>query len=66
MKHVASEGFLKKHRDRSRTIMTAKMELFVALVSSFQPLTNFTKHINIADMRVLNAPLEYYDVLLTG
>ena len=46
--------------------MTAKMELFVALVSSFQPLTNFTKHINIADMGVLNAPLEYYDVLLTG
>ena len=66
MKHVALEGFLKKHRDISRTIMTAKMELFVALVSSFQPLTNFTKHINIADMGVLNAPLEYYDVLLTG
>ena len=46
--------------------MTAKMQLFVALVSSFQPLTNFAKYINIADMGVLNVPLEYYGVLLTG
>ena len=66
MKHVALEGFLKKHRDISRTIMTAKMELFVALVSSFQPLTNFAKNPNIADMGVPNAPLEYYDKLLTS
>ena len=66
MKHVALEGFLKKHRDISRTIMTAKMELFVALVSSFQPLTNFAKNPNIADIGVLNAPLEYYDKLLTS
>ena len=38
------------------------MELFVTLVSSFQPLTNFTKNPNIGDMGVLNAPLEYYNV----
>ena len=41
----------------SRTIATAKMELFVALVSSFQPLANFTKNPNIGAMGVLNAPL---------
>ena len=62
MKHVALEGFLKKHTDVSRTIATAKMELFVALVSSFQPLANFTKNPNIGAMRVLNTPLEYYDL----
>ena len=44
MKEVTLEGFLKKHRDVSKTIATAMMELFVALVSSFQPLTNFTKN----------------------
>ena len=49
--------FWKKHRDVSRTIVTVKMELFVALVSSFQPLTNFTKNPNISAMEVLNAPL---------
>ena len=41
---------------------TAKMELFLALVSSFQPVTNFTKDPNIGDMGVLNAPLEYYSL----
>ena len=40
----------------SGTIATAKMELFVALVRSFQPLTNFTKNPNIGAMGVLNAP----------
>ena len=59
MKQVTLEGFLKKHRDVSRTIATAKMELLVALVSSFQPKANFTKTPNINAMRVLNAPLEY-------
>ena len=59
MKQIALEGFLKKHQDVSRTIATAKMELFAALVSSFQPLTNFTKNPNIGAMGVLNAPLEY-------
>ena len=34
--------------------MTAKMELFVALVRSFQPLPSFTKNPNIGDMGVLN------------
>ena len=53
MKQVALEGFLKKHRDLSRTIATAKMELFVALVRSFHPLPNFTKNPNIGDMGVL-------------
>ena len=42
--------------------MTAKMELFVALVSSFKPLTNFTKNPNLVAMGVMNAPLEYYNV----
>ena len=35
---------------------TAKMELFVVLASSFQPLTNFTKNPNIDAMGALNAP----------
>ena len=34
------------YRDVSMTIETAKMELFVALVSNFQPLLNFTKNPN--------------------
>ena len=62
MKNVVLEGFLKKHRDVSMTIATANMELFVALVSSFQPLTNFTKNPSIGAIVVLNAPLEYYNV----
>ena len=56
MKQVPLEGFLKNYRDESRTL-----ELFVPLNSSFQPLTNFTKNPNIGAIRVLNAPLEYYD-----
>ena len=40
MKQVALKRFLKKYRDVSRTTATAKVGLFVALVSSFQPLTN--------------------------
>ena len=60
MRQVALDGFLKKHhKDVSRTIATAKTELFVALVCSFQPLTNFTKNPNIDAMGVLNVPLEY-------
>ena len=59
MKQVTLTGFLKKLRDVSRTIATAKMEFFVALVSSFQPLTNFTKNPNIGAMGFVNAPLEY-------
>ena len=35
MKQGALEGFLKKYRDVSRTIMTTKLELFVALVVAF-------------------------------
>ena len=57
MKQVALEDFLKKHRDVSRTIATSKTELLVALFTSFQPITNFTKDLNIADMGVLNATL---------
>ena len=49
------KAFLKKHKDVSRTIMTAEIELFVALVSSFQTLTNFTKNPNVGAMGVLNA-----------
>ena len=63
MKQAALEGFLKKHRKLSRTIAKAKIELFVALVCSFQLLTNFTKSLNVGAMGVLNAPLEYYNVL---
>ena len=59
MKQFALEGFLKNHRYVSRTTATAKMELFVALVSSFYSLTNFTKNPNIGAMGVLNASLEY-------
>ena len=62
MKQVALEGFLKKHKDVSRTIRTAKTDLFVALVSSFQLLTNFKKNPNIGAMEVLKVPLEYYNV----
>ena len=63
MKEVALEGFLKKHRDVSRIIATSRKEVFVTLVTSFQPLTNFTKTLNVgAIMGVLNAPLEYYNV----
>ena len=50
MKQVALEGFLKKFRDVPGTIAIAKMELFVALVSSVQLLTNFTKTSNIGAM----------------
>ena len=56
---VTSEGFLKKiHRDVSKTIATAKLELFVALFSSFQLLTDFTKNLNMNAIVVLNVPLE--------
>ena len=54
--------FSKKNRDVSRTIVTAKMELYEALVSSVQPLTNFTKNPNVGAIGVLNTPLEYYNV----
>ena len=49
----------KKHRAVSRTIVTAKMEFFVALAIGFQPLTNFTKNPNVGAMRVINAHPEY-------
>ena len=62
MKQVALEGFLKRHRDLSWAIATAKMELLVALLSRFQSLTNFTKNPNIGAMGILNALLEYYNV----
>ena len=61
MKQVALESFLKK-RDVSRTIATSKMKLFMALVISFHPLTNFTKNPNKDAMGVLNALLECYYV----
>ena len=60
MKLVALEGFLKKHKDISKTIVTAKMLLFVALVSSFQLLTNFRENLNIDAMAVYM--LEYCNV----
>ena len=68
MKQVALASFLKKknqqqHKDASRTITAGKMELFVALVSNFQLLTNFMKNPNIGAMAVLNVPPEYYNIL---
>ena len=54
--------FQKKQKDVSRTIATAKMELFVALVSSFHPLTNFTENPNIGAVGVLHTPLEHYNI----
>ena len=57
MKKVALEGLLKKHRDVSRTIAAAKVELFVALVTSFQPLTIFAENPNIGAIGVVNEPL---------
>ena len=53
---------LKRQRDISRTIATAKMEFFVAIVSNFHSLTNFTKNPNIDAMGVLNVPLEHFNV----
>ena len=38
------------------------MELFEALVISFQSLTNFTKNPQIGAMGVLNALLEYFNI----
>ena len=61
MKQVALEDFLKNQGDVFRPIATSNMELFVALVISFQLLTNFTKNPAIGAMGVLNAPLEYYN-----
>ena len=64
MRRVTLEGFLKKTQiyiqDHRHT--TAKIELFVALVSSFQPLTSFTKNNNIGPEGDLHKPLEYYNV----
>ena len=62
MKQVALEGFLKKDGGISRTMLTAKMELFKSLVSRFHPLSNITKSHNIGAMRVLNGHLDYYNV----
>ena len=56
---VTLEGFLKKiHKVVSKTIATAKLELFVTLFSSFQPLADFTKNLNMNAMVVLNVPLQ--------
>ena len=42
--------------------MTAEIELFVALVSSFQTLTNFTKNPNVGAMGVLNGIITYFEI----
>ena len=65
MKQVALEGFL-KNTDISKTIATTKMELFVALVSSFQLLTNFTKNPNKGAMGVLNPSTIAYSEICAG
>ena len=55
MKQVALEGFLKKQKNMSRTIVKAEMELFVALFSHYL--------ISQSATGVLNVLLEYYNVL---
>ena len=64
MKQVALEGFLKKHRDVSRTIATAKIATakLCGISCYLHALTNFTKNTNITAMGVLNVPLEYYNI----
>ena len=47
-----------KHKDVSRTFATFKMVFFVALVRSFQSLTNFSRNHNIGAIGVLNVPIE--------
>ena len=64
MKQVALTGLLKKNADVNKIIGTAKIKIFMALVGTFQPLTNFTKNCNIGAMKVLNAPLEVYNAFL--
>ena len=51
-----------KNTDIYRIIITSKMELFVALVSGFQLLTNVTKNSIIGVTGVLDQPMEYYDM----
>ena len=51
---------LKKTTDMSRTIVTSKMDPFVALVVSFEPLTHFIKNPNKGVMGVLNSPPELF------
>ena len=63
MKQIASYGYIgrfskKIHRDVSKSTATPKLELFLALFNSFQPLSDFTKNLNINAMVVLNVPLE--------
>ena len=56
-------SFSGKYRDVSRSIAIAKVEFFVALVSSLQPLTSFTMSPSRGAMSILNSPLEYYNVI---
>ena len=44
-------------------IATAKMDLFVALVSGFQLINNFTKNPNIGAMGVLNSYIKYFNII---
>ena len=63
MKQVILESFLKSYKYVSRITATSKMELYVALVISFQPLTNSTMNLSIVATGILNASLDYYNVL---
>ena len=62
---VALEAFRKKHKDVSRTIATAKMETFSELVSTFQPLNNFTKNpiIGACISRILKLILKFMQMI---
>ena len=62
MKQGVLRSILEKHRGVCRTIATSKMEPLVALVSSFQLLTNSTKYAIVAATvtGVQDPPLEYY------
>ena len=53
------------HRGVSKTIWTSKIKLFVALVSSFGPLTNVTKNSISGVVGVPGSPLEFYNISIT-
>ena len=57
LKYLENHVLLFDSRGVSRTPETSKMELFVTLVNSFQPLTDATKNSILAVVRVLDPPL---------
>ena len=59
---VKSEtGFIGRFSEKRQKYIQDHRD-FVALVSGFQQLTNFTKSPNISPIRFLNGLIEYYNV----